>query len=76
MMRKTDEIRHEVVECPECHATCMLGHDVDGQVLCACCGNSFRADTTKEITNDQLRNLYSSHRKCERTGWIAFVKKN
>lgn len=71
-MKKMDEIRHEVTVCPLCKAQCMVGYDVDRQVYCACCGNSFRADEITEISNDQLVTLYKEHKCHNKGGWTAF----
>lgn len=75
MKRIEEECRHEVVQCPQCQVTCLVGHDDDGQVLCANCGHSFRADNTTEITDAQLRELYKTAERRERSGWIAFNTK-
>lgn len=73
-MKKMDEIRHEMTVCPRCKAQCMLGHDVDRQVYCACCGNSFRADDIIEITEDQFKTLTNESKRHSKGGWIAFEK--
>ena len=74
MKRTHEEVRHEVTQCPQCKVTCLVGHDEDGQVLCAKCGCSFRADDVEVITNDELRELYQTATKHERSGWTAFEK--
>lgn len=74
-MKRNEESRHEVNVCPQCQATCLVGHDVDGQVFCANCGCSFRADDITEITDAQLRKLYETTERRERSGWIAFLTK-
>ena len=73
-MKKMDEIRHDVTVCPRCNAQCMVGNDVDRQVYCACCGNSFRADDITEITNDQLMTLINESTRHTKGGWTAFQK--
>ena len=74
-MKRTQEVRHEVNVCPQCQATCMVGHDEDGLILCAKCGCSFRADDIVEISTEQLHELFTNATKYERSGWMAFEKK-
>ena len=67
--------REEVCECPKCKATCLVGHDEDGQVYCANCSNSFRPSKTKTITEKKLRQLYANAERRDKSGWTAFIEK-
>lgn len=66
-----------VATCPRCKAVCVVGHDEDGQVFCAKCGNSFRPEVTKELNEQEYRTLReNATQRHERASWTAFSVNN
>lgn len=59
-------------KCPSCNATCLIGHDDDGQVYCAKCGKSFIAVEEISVTPEEYRKIYSESKKYQKGGWTAF----
>lgn len=59
-------------KCPSCNATCLTGHDDDGQVYCAKCGRSFISVKDISVTPEEYRKIHAESKKYERGGWIAF----
>ena len=71
-MKRQNNNTIDLCKCPRCQATCLIGHDDDGQVYCAKCGNSFIADNEISVTPEEYRKISSESTKYERGGWTAF----
>lgn len=76
--RNNTETSYEVViaVCPTCGATCVEGHDNDGQIFCAACGVTFMPKETTAICDaDYIKLTKEAKRRIERGGWTAFIVK-
>lgn len=59
--------------CPKCKATCVEGHDDDGQIFCACCGHSYIPSEIKKVTEEEYKKVRETANACyEKGGWKAF----
>lgn len=64
----------EVTRCPNCGATCLIGHDDDGQVCCAKCGNTFLPKKIVELSEADYTELVAkATERHSRMGWTAFT---
>lgn len=76
--RNPTQTNYEVViaKCTKCGATCVEGHDNDGQIFCAACGLTFLPKETKAISDVEYTALTKSAKKrIDRGGWTAFIVK-
>lgn len=68
------EHKTELARCPRCNALCVNGHDVDNQIFCAKCGQSFIPKSYIEMTNEEYvamtKKATTEH---HRSGWTAFT---
>ena len=61
--------------CPRCNAVCLQGHDEDGQVMCAKCGNTFKPKADILMNADEYKEFSEkAQERHERGGWTAFTK--
>lgn len=65
----------EMANCPRCKAICLVGHDEDGQIFCAKCGNSFRPDKTIKMDEKEYEEMLANKVKMkhESGGWTAYT---
>lgn len=70
MERRKDEMI-SYVTC-KCGAICLTGHDDDGQIHCAKCGNTCLSSEIKHASKEEFSEKIKELRKYERTGWIAY----
>lgn len=63
-----------LANCPKCNAVCLKGHDDDGQVMCAKCGNTFRAVEEIHMNSEEYKAMTEkAQERHERGGWTAFT---
>ena len=77
MERNTTASKESIVKmarCPICNALCLNGHDVDNQINCAKCGQSFLPKSYVELTTaeyeDMKKKAAARHERC---AWIAYT---
>ena len=78
MLEQNNATTYEVTlaTCPKCGATCVEGHDNDGQIMCAACGLSFMPKETKAISDAEYRQMSKdTTQRFDRGGWTAFIVK-
>lgn len=64
----------ELARCPRCNALCVNGHDVDCQIFCAKCGQSFIPKSYIEMSDEEYKEMtQKAAQKHQRSGWIAYT---
>lgn len=67
------DVRVELTKCPRCKATCVVGSDEDFQVLCACCGVSFKIGKVEEVSQEEyMRRKKNAKERYFVSSWEAF----
>ncbi len=68
------ESKVEMARCPQCNALCLNGHDVDNQIYCAKCGQSFIPKSYVEFTTAEYEEMKKkATARHERSAWIAYT---
>lgn len=68
------ESKVELARCPRCNALCLNGHDVDNQIYCAKCGQSFIPQSYVELTNEEYEAMKEkATARHEKSAWIAYT---
>lgn len=68
------ESKVEMARCPRCNALCLNGHDVDNQIYCAKCGQSFVPPSYVELTTTEYEEMKKqATARHERSAWIAYT---
>ena len=62
-----------IAVCPRCGASCLPGHDEDGQICCAKCGSTFKPKDFKEYSPEEYKEIIKNAHIYERGGWTAYL---